>query len=54
MGDAIGKYLFKHVANYETEVVYHNALLGNDRLVDYTAVPHAVFTQPEIAGVGMG
>jgi len=53
MGDATGKHLFKHVANYEAEVVYHNALLGHDMSVDYTAVPHAVFTHPEVAGVGM-
>jgi dihydrolipoamide dehydrogenase len=53
LGDATGRYLFKHVANHEVEVVYHNALLDKDMTVSYHAVPHAVFTSPEIAAVGM-
>ena len=52
-GDATGKYLFKHAANYESTVVYYNAVKGARMKVDYHAVPHAVFTYPEIAGVGM-
>ena len=53
LGDAIGKHPFKHVANYESKVVYYNAILGEKARVDYRAVPHAVFTHPEIASVGM-
>jgi dihydrolipoamide dehydrogenase len=53
MGDADGRFLFKHVANYESEVVYYNAVLKKKVKVDYHAVPHAVFTYPEAAGVGM-
>ncbi|MGM0509915.1 MAG: dihydrolipoyl dehydrogenase [Thermoplasmatota archaeon] len=53
MGDAIGGYLFKHVANYEANVVYSNAFQNKDEEVDYHAVPHAVFTYPEVASVGM-
>ena len=52
-GDATGKYLFKHAANYESTVVYYNAVKGAKMKVDHHAVPHAVFTYPEIAGVGM-
>ncbi len=52
-GDANGKYLFKHVANYESKVVYYNAVLGKRVKVDYHAIPSAVFTYPEIASVGM-
>jgi dihydrolipoamide dehydrogenase len=52
-GDATGKYLFKHVANYESMIVYYNAVFKKKVAVDYHAVPHAVFTHPEIAGVGM-
>jgi len=52
-GDATGKYLFKHVANYESRVVYYNAILGEKRKVDYRAVPHAVFCHPEVASVGL-
>ena len=53
LGDADGKYLFKHVANYESQVVYYNAVLKQRVKVDYHAVPHAVFTYPEVAAVGM-
>jgi dihydrolipoamide dehydrogenase len=53
LGDANGKYLFKHVANYESLIVYYNAILKHDMTVDYHAIPHAVFTYPEVAGVGM-
>jgi mycothione reductase len=52
-GDANGKYLFKHVANYESLVVFHNAVLKENVKVDYHAVPHAVFSYPEIASVGL-
>ncbi len=52
-GDANGKYLFKHAANYESMVVYHNAVLKKKVTADYHAVPHAVFTHPEIASVGL-
>jgi len=54
LGDADGKYLFKHVANHESLVVYLNAILKHKVKVDYHAVPHAVFTYPEIASVGLG
>ncbi len=53
-GDANGKHPFKHVANYESLVVYYNAVLKKRVKVDYHAVPHAVFTYPEIASVGLG
>ena len=52
-GDATGEQLFKHAANYESQIVYYNAILGKKIPVDYHAVPHAVFGHPEIAGVGL-
>lgn len=52
-GDADGKYLFKHKANYESLVVYYNAVLKEKVRVDYHAIPHAVFSWPEIASVGL-
>jgi mycothione reductase len=54
LGDANGKYPFKHVANYEAAIVYNNAVLKRNVKADYHAVPHAVFTYPEIAAVGIG
>lgn len=52
-GDANGKFLLKHVGNYESGIVYLNAILKEKVKADYHAVPHAVFSHPEIAGVGM-
>ncbi len=52
-GDANGKYLFKHVANYESKVVFYNAFMKRKVKVKYDAVPHAVFSYPEIASVGL-
>ena len=52
-GDANGKYPFKHKANHEAFVVYNNAILGAKVKADYHAIPHAVFTHPEIASVGL-
>ncbi len=53
-GDANGRHLFKHVANYESIIVYYNAKLKKMTKADYHAIPHAVFTYPEIGSVGLG
>ena len=53
LGDANGKYPFKHIANHEASIVYRNAVLKQKVKADYHAVPHAVFTYPEIASVGL-
>jgi mycothione reductase len=53
LGDADGKFLFKHVANREAQIVYYNAALKKKIKMDYHAVPHAVFTNPEIASVAL-
>jgi len=52
-GDAIGKEMFKHVANYEASVAWHNAVHEHKVAVDYSAAPHAVFTHPQVASVGL-
>jgi len=53
LGDATGKFPFKHKANYDAQIVYYNAVLKRGVKADYHAVPHAVFTYPEVASVGM-
>ena len=53
LGDATGKFPFKHKANYDAQVLYDNIVGGEKRKVDYHAVPHAVFTDPEVASVGL-
>jgi dihydrolipoamide dehydrogenase len=52
-GDAIGKEMFKHVANYEASIAWHNAVHEHKVETDYSAAPHAVFTHPQVASVGL-
>lgn len=53
LGDALGRHMFKHAANYEARVVFANVVQGRRETVRYPAVPHAVFIHPEIAAVGL-
>ena len=55
-GDAIGKHMFRHTANREAVHAWHNATHGEHGHkipVDYRAIPHAVFSYPQIASVGL-
>jgi mycothione reductase len=52
-GDAIGKQMFKHVANYEAGVAWHNSVHDHKVKMDFSAAPHAVFTHPQVASVGL-
>jgi mycothione reductase len=54
MGDVSSAYQLKHVANHEAKVVAHNLLHpGAPRHSDHRFVPSAVFTDPQIASVGL-
>ena len=50
----MGRYQFKHNANNEARYAYHNILAGDTKKVpvDYTAMPHAIFSSPQVASVG--
>jgi dihydrolipoamide dehydrogenase len=52
-GDAVGRAMFKHVANKEAELVWHAFDHGHRQALDYDKVPYAVFSWPEVAGVGI-
>jgi mycothione reductase len=53
LGDAVGHYMFKHSANLEAQYAFNNLLhLESKMQVDYAVMPHAIFTSPQIAGVG--
>ena len=52
-GDAIGKKMFRHTANHEAELAWQNAVHGKKHRMNYLSVPHAVFSWPEIASVGL-
>jgi mycothione reductase len=52
-GDAIGKQMFKHVANYEAGIAWHNAVHDHKVAMDWSIAPHAVFTHPQVASIGL-
>ncbi|TFH37556.1 MAG: dihydrolipoyl dehydrogenase [Dehalococcoidia bacterium] len=52
VGDANGRYMFRHIANIEATVAARNAFGGKREAMDYSAAPHAVYSYPQIAAVG--
>ncbi len=55
IGDANGKYQFRHKANSEAEVCKRNIFGSREEKLkmDYSAVPWAIFTDPQVGHVGM-
>jgi dihydrolipoamide dehydrogenase len=53
VGDANGQQMFTHVANREAALAADNALHGSKAKMDYSAAPHAVYSHPQIASVGL-
>lgn len=53
LGDITGRSMFKHTANIESDIAWHNSKSGEKRSLDYDSVPNAVFTEPKIASVGL-
>ena len=51
-GDPAGPDMHTHVAHYQGELAVRIAL-GDDVRPDYRAIPGAVYTDPEVAGVGL-
>jgi len=52
IGDAVGTTFLAHGAFAEAEVAAVNATGGDKRIADYSLIPRAVYTFPEIASVG--
>jgi pyruvate/2-oxoglutarate dehydrogenase complex dihydrolipoamide dehydrogenase (E3) component/uncharacterized membrane protein YdjX (TVP38/TMEM64 family) len=54
-GDVAGPYVFTHMASHQAWYATVNALFGHLRSfrVDYSVVPWATFTDPEVARVGL-
>lgn len=52
IGDAVGTTYLAHGAFAEAEVAATNATGGNEEIDDYSLIPRAVYTFPEIASVG--
>ena len=54
IGDVIGGIMLAHVASYEGVCAVENIAGHGDRVPDYHAAPNCVYTDPEIAHVGLG
>jgi len=52
IGDAVGTTYLAHGAFAEAEVAADNATGGNAKMGDYSLIPRAIYTFPEIASIG--
>ncbi|MGE4298767.1 MAG: NAD(P)/FAD-dependent oxidoreductase [Desulfovibrionaceae bacterium] len=52
-GDVTGAYQFTHAAGYEGGIVLANTVFRLPRKADYTWLPWATYTDPELASVGL-
>ncbi len=52
-GDVTGRDLFVYMAAYGAKIAAHNALNGDGRRYDSLAMPAVVFTDPQVASVGL-
>jgi pyruvate/2-oxoglutarate dehydrogenase complex dihydrolipoamide dehydrogenase (E3) component len=51
-GDCTGVMLFTHLAKYQARVAMAD-MFGHPVVADYRAIPRVIFTDPEVAAVGM-
>jgi len=52
-GDVTGEYLFVYSAAYEGSLAVQNIFGENQTKKDYSVFPWVIFTDPQVAGVGM-
>ena len=52
-GDATATFQFTPVAQYQARVAVDDMFTGNGEPADYSALPTSIFTDPELAGVGL-
>ena len=52
-GDATGRAMFTHAGDKAAELAWHNAMHRKKIRMDFASVPHAVFTCPQVASVGL-
>jgi dihydrolipoamide dehydrogenase len=52
VGDAVGTTYLAHGAFAEAQVAAANTTGGDERIADYSLIPRAIYTFPEIASVG--
>ena len=54
VGDVSGRYQLQHAAAFEVNYLRQRLLKGDNNPINYAfSMPHAVFSDPEVAGIGM-
>lgn len=53
LGDVTGRGMFTHAADQEVDIAWHNAFHEDKIKMNFDVVPHAVFTSPQIASIGL-
>ena len=53
LGDVVGNYFFRHSVNFEGEYLFNQHYQNAEKApINYAPVPHAIFSYPQVAGVG--
>jgi mercuric reductase len=52
-GDVLGEHMFVYTAAYEGNLAAQNAFQNHHLKRDYSALPWVIFTDPQVAGVGL-
>ncbi len=53
VGDVCGPYQFTHMAEYQAGIALANIVFRTPKKTDYRVVPRVVYTDPEVASVGL-
>ncbi|MEH6457642.1 MAG: FAD-dependent oxidoreductase [Cocleimonas sp.] len=53
MGDVASPYMLQHIAAFESNYICNRILEGSESSISHGAIAHAVFSNPEVAAVGM-
>lgn len=52
-GDVLGKNMFVYTAAHEAKLAVNNMFADTKKRVDFSVLPWVIFTDPQVAGVGM-
>ena len=52
-GDGNGRYMLQHAAAFEVRYLRHKFIKNSDEPIDERQIAHAVFSNPEVASVGL-
>jgi pyruvate/2-oxoglutarate dehydrogenase complex dihydrolipoamide dehydrogenase (E3) component len=53
VGDVTGRYQFTPIAQYQARIAIDDMFGRDGATADYSVLPTAIFTEPELAGVGL-